>query len=162
MADPARPSAARTPARRPVASDFFFPAAAAYAAFAVPASALALTGAVAGPPGLQTPAGHAHELLFGFAFAAVAGNQLGPTPWARLAPLLGLWALGRMAFLVAPLGAAAVVADALFAALLVARVAPRLFASVKKPRNYALPLAVTALGAASIAFHVALQSGAAG
>lgn len=147
-------------ARRPAGNELFFPAAAAYAAIVLPMSVLSITGAAPWLPGLQTPAGHAHEMLFGFALAVVAGNQLGPTPWARLAPLFAVWALGRIAFLFAPLGLPAAAADVLFAGGLVWRTAPPLFASVKKPRNYALPVALTAIGASSMAFYIAQHSGA--
>lgn len=156
-----KPAAATGRASRPSGSRVFFPAAALYAAIVLPVSVLSITGVIAGLPGLRTPVGHAHEMLFGFAFAVVAGNQVGPTTWARLVPLATLWALGRVAFLFAPLGVLAAAADVLFAASLVWRVTPRQFASVKKPRNYALPLALTTIGASSIAFHIVQHVGSA-
>ncbi|HEX7043780.1 MAG TPA: NnrS family protein [Burkholderiales bacterium] len=163
MAEPARRTAApKQPrsARPPLGNQIFFPAAAAYAALVLPASVLSMTGTMS-LPGLGTPAGHAHEMLYGFALAVVAGNQLGPTPWSWLAPLFGLWGLGRIAFLLAPFGLVAALADALFAAGLVWRVVPRLYRSVKKARNYALPVALTAIGASAIAFYLAQRFGGA-
>lgn len=102
----------------------FFPAAALYAALLVP---LRLTS-------------HAHEMLFGFALAAVAGNQLGPLPRWKLALLFGAWVAARFW---PP-------ANAVFAVLLALQVLPRLLAPIRKWRNRALPLAVIALCIAAV------------
>ncbi|HEY8554725.1 MAG TPA: NnrS family protein [Burkholderiales bacterium] len=163
MAEPARRTAAPKPsrgARPPLGLQVFYPAATAYGALVLPASVLSMTG-VSSLPGLGTPAAHAHEMLYGFALAVVAGNQLGPTPWSRLAPLLALWGLGRIAFLVAPFGLVAALADVLFAAGLVWRIVPRLYRAVKKVRNYALPVVLTAIGASAIAVYPAQRLGGA-
>ena len=72
--------------RRPVAGNaVFFPLATAYATFVLPASVLALLGLTNAFPAFASPIGHAHELLFGFSLAVVAGKQLGPMPMLRLA-----------------------------------------------------------------------------
>ncbi len=77
---PSRLAALATSARRPpqraprrAADTLFFPVAAAYAALAVP---LSVHNMVVGPallPRFAGAAGHAHELLFGFALAVVTG-----------------------------------------------------------------------------------------
>ena len=54
--------------RLPFANAWFFPVAALYAAFILPISVFALLGLIPTPPGLSTPSGHAHEMLFGFAW----------------------------------------------------------------------------------------------
>ena len=54
----------------------FFPVAAAYAMLVLPASVSSMLGMTGAFPGIATPSGHAHEMLFGFALAVVAGNQL--------------------------------------------------------------------------------------
>jgi len=141
------------------ANAFFFPAAAAYAILVVPASLGAMTGTAGAFPGLASPGGHAHEMLFGFALAVVAGNQLGALTLPRLAMMVGLWAIARAAFLYAPLGVAAAAANVTFAALLAAQIAPRMLSAAKKPRNLALPLVLVAICAASIAFHVVARIG---
>jgi len=83
-------SSAKANPRRPLAGNtLFFPAAAVYAVFVLPASVLSMTGIASGLPGLDSPAGHAHEMLFGFALAVVAGNQLGALVGRRLAALAG-------------------------------------------------------------------------
>ena len=86
-------------ARQTFASLYFFPVAAAYAALALPWSVFAHFGLVEAPPGLNGPLGHAHEMLFGFAMAAVAGYVLGPQPKRWIGLILSLWLVGRLAFL---------------------------------------------------------------
>ena len=147
------------PLRRIPGSTWFFPVATAYAIVVVPASVAAMLGATAWLPGLASPAGHAHELLFGFALAVVAGNQLGPREPRTLVALLATWALARATFVAAPASAASIAANVLFPALLAWHVAPRLLASAKKWRNRALPATLVALCAIAVAatLTVALQ-----
>jgi len=140
-------------ARLIAANAVFFPTAAAYAALALPASVLSMSGALETLPGLASPAGHAHEMLFGFALAVVAGNQLGPSNPIRLAVLLALWAAARAAFDLAPLSVAALLTNGMFAALLAALLAPRLLGAAKKLRNQALPFTLLAICAADAVFH---------
>ena len=106
----------------------FFPLAASYAALALPASVFAMLGIAPSIPGLATPAGHAHEMLFGFALLVVAGHLSGPGAARARWMLLAAWALARAAFLAAPQSMWALAADAVFAAALAWRIA-RLFAS---------------------------------
>ncbi|MCC6608140.1 MAG: NnrS family protein [Burkholderiales bacterium] len=141
------------------ANGLFFPAAAAYAVLVLPASLGSMTATVGVLPGLASPSGHAHEMLFGFALAVVAGNQLGALSVPRLALLFALWAIGRMAFLFAPLGAVTVAANAAFAVLLAGQVAPRMLSAAKKLRNLALPVALVAICAASVASHLVAYAG---
>ncbi|MCC7483400.1 MAG: NnrS family protein [Burkholderiales bacterium] len=138
----------------------FFPAAAAYGMLVLPAFVLSLLGYVPAPPGLATPAGHAHEMLFGFALGVIAGNQLGPVTARHLVLLFGLWASARVAFLVAPQSIAAMATNIGFATLLVFQLAPRLAGSAKKWRNQALPIVLTAICGSAIALQVALHAGA--
>jgi uncharacterized protein involved in response to NO len=100
------------------------------------------------------PQWHAHEMLFGFALAVVAGNQLGPAAGTRVWALFGLWLLSRIAFLAFPGAVTAMVVNAAFAAGLALQVAPRLLRSAKKWRNQALPAILIALCVAAAVFHV--------
>src|SRR5512138_3797734 len=111
----------------------FYPVAAFYSAIALPFTVMA------------RPAIHAHEMLVGFALAAVAGNQLGPASTSEVLSLLLLWLAARAGSLVAAGGWIDAIANGAFAALVALRVAPRLFGAAKKWRNLALPLALTAL-----------------
>lgn len=127
----------------------FYPAAALYAAAALPASVLGMARG-------WSPLWHAHEMLFGFALAVVAGNQLGAVPAGRVLALLAVWAGARLAFLLAPASAVAAALNAAFAVLLAIHVVPRLFGAAKKLRNRALPAILAALCAAAAFWRPAL------
>ena len=104
------------------------------------------------------PLWHAHEMLFGYAFAVIAGFLLTavrawtgvPTPaGAALAAIAALWLCARvLAFFSLP---AAALADAAFALALAWGIGRPLVAS--RNRNWFFILLVLALGAASIAFQ---------
>jgi uncharacterized protein involved in response to NO len=147
------------PRRLVAGNTVFFPAATAYAIFVLPASVFAMLGLTSAFPALASAAGHAHEMLFGFALAVVAGNQLGPMAMPRLALLAGLWVIARVTFLTAPQSMTAAAANIAFAALLAAHLAPRLLGAAKKLRNQALPLVLTAICISSIAFQLAPHAG---
>ncbi len=148
-----------SPRRLVAGNAVFFPIATLYAIFILPASVFAMLGLTNAFPALTSATGHAHEMLFGFALAVVAGNQLGPMTMPRLALLVGLWTIARVTFLAAPQSAMAIVANIAFAALLAAHIAPRLFRAAKKLRNQALPLVLTAICASSITFQLASYAG---
>lgn len=141
------------------AHTIFFPAAAFYAAIAVPSWLAAMLGVGPAIPGLAFPAGHAHEMIFGFALAAVAGNQLGPTRRGLLALLVTMWAAGRVTFLACPASLAAAAANGAFAAVLAWQFVPRLTAPIRKLRNRALPATVAALCAAAVVMQATLHAG---
>jgi uncharacterized protein involved in response to NO len=137
----------------------FFPLATVYATFVLPASVFAMLGLAGTSPALASPIGHAHELLFGFSLAVVAGNQLGPMAVPRLALLVGLWVIARAMFLVAPYSAMSGAANIAFAALVAAQIAPRLFVSARKLRNHALPAVLMAICISGIAFQLSQRAG---
>lgn len=153
-----RPPELSGAASRVPAHALLFPAAAAYAAVAIPISVAAMLGKAAALPGLAFPAGHAHELVFGFAIAAVAGNQLGPTRRSVLAVLLASWLLARAIFAAAPGHVAGALANGVFCATLAWQVAPRMLGRGKKLRNRALPAAVAALCAMGVASEITLHT----
>ncbi|MBB6255112.1 NnrS family protein [Nitrospirillum iridis] len=83
----------------------FFLAAAVWAAVALGLWVALMSGAIAGPRGLDPLAWHIHEMLFGFVMAGVAGFILTAIPnWtgrpplrgAPLAGLVGLWLAARL------------------------------------------------------------------
>ena len=115
---------------------------------------------------------HIHEMLFGFAMAAIAGflltaipNWTGRPPVAGvgLALLAGLWALGRIACLLsAPLPAwCAIVVDVSFPIVLAGVVAREIVAG-RNWRNLAMIAPLVILGAASLALAQAGQCAALG
>lgn len=145
---------------RPVAGyRLFFPLAAAYAATVPALSLAAMRGGMPWLPGLATPPGHAHELLFGFGLAVVAGFLLNRVARWRLHALLGLWLAGRIGALAWPESAAGALANIAFALYLARLTAPPLLAAAKKWRNKALAPVLIALALAVIAFHAAGAAG---
>lgn len=155
--------------RLPFANAWFFPAAALHAALLLPISVLGLLDLIPALPGLATPAGHAREMLFGFALAVIAGYLLGPQPLRLTLALLACWLLARLGSLFWPGSWLASGATLLFAAGLVWKVLPRFIGAAKKWRNqsiapvvggFALLSAVTAIdldhGLARLLQHEAL------
>ncbi|MFI8691533.1 NnrS family protein [Stutzerimonas kunmingensis] len=132
-------------ARLPFANVWFFPAAALYAALILPYSVLALLGLLPALPGLATSAGHAHEMLFGFALAVIAGYLLGPQPLRFTLTLLGCWALARLSFLQWPGSWLALASAAIFATGLAWKVLPRFLGAAKKWRNQSVAPVVAGL-----------------
>ncbi|HBB99609.1 NnrS family protein [Stutzerimonas kunmingensis] len=132
-------------ARLPFANAWFFPAAALYAALILPYSVLALLGLLPALPGLATSAGHAHEILFGFALAVIAGYLLGPQRLRFTLTLLGCWALARLSFLLWPGSWLALICAAAFATGLAWKVLPRFLGAAKKWRNQSVAPVVAGL-----------------
>lgn len=142
----------------------FFLGAALWSAFAVPAWLASFSGRAALPGALPPFLWHAHEMAFGFGFAAVAGFLLTAIPnWtgrlplrgARLAALAGLWLAGRIALLlsaqIGPHAAAAI--DLAFPAALIAVVARELIAG-RNWRNLPMLAALALLLCGSLLVHL--------
>ena len=122
------------------------------------------SGAVTIPTAFSAIDWHAHEMIFGYGGAVVAGflltaipNWTGRLPVAGLplAALVGLWAAGRVAvFASAYIGrTAAAVVDAGFLVVFAALVAREVF-SGRNWRNLKVAALVVALALADVAFHV--------
>lgn len=146
-------------APRVVAETWFFPLAGLYGALVVPLFAAGWTGWMTPPPGLRTAAGHAHELLFGYALAVVCGFLLNRIEWPRLALLLGLWLTARVAFLFLPESVLSAASNIGFAAVLAMTAAPRFMKAAKKWRNRLTGPLVLALCACAAIFHGVLAAG---
>ena len=142
----------------------FFLAAALWAALAVPAWLLSYSGIAPLPAGVAPYIWHQHEMVFGFAFAAVAGFLLTAIPnWtgrlplrgAPLAALVALWLAGRVALLLsARLPAAAVAAvDLSFPLVLIAVVARELIAG-RNWRNLPMLAALGLLFTGNLLVHL--------
>jgi len=148
----------------------FFLAAGVYAAIAMVLWIGALSGywAVGGSEG---PVGwHAHEMLFGYAPAALAGFVLTAVPnWTGRLPvsgrpllvLLGLWLIGRLVE-VAPslLGdATSAILDALFLPALAFVVAREVVAG-RNRQNLRVAIGISVLAALNVAFHIVVLASA--
>jgi uncharacterized protein involved in response to NO len=106
---------------------------------------------------------HAHEMIFGFAFAVIVGflftagrNWSGqPTPAGRhLAAIATLWLAGRLLVLT-PWPLLAAVADTAFALAAALGLAVPLVAA-RNRRNYFFVALLLSLGAANLAFHLTM------
>lgn len=150
----------------PLAKGFrpFFPGAAAWAVLAVPLWLLVLLGRVAPGDYLPGPFWHAHEMLFGFTLAVVAGFLLTAIGnWTAretavgwpLAGLAALWAAGRVALLLAdhlPRGVPAAIDLAFLPLLLLACARP--VVATRNRRNYQFLWMLAGLWAANLAMHL--------
>jgi uncharacterized protein involved in response to NO len=143
----------------------FFLAGAAWAAFVAPATVAFWLGAAPAPTWLTPAWWHAHEMLFGFVAAAVAGFLTTAAPvWAdrpalrgsRLAGLFALWAAGRVAMLasgVVPAAAVAAIDGAFLPALAIA-LAHTLRGAAHR-RHHGIVAIVGALAVANALVHAA-------
>ncbi|QXL83916.1 NnrS family protein [Comamonas sp. NLF-1-9] len=133
---------------------YWFVLAALYGALVLPWSVLGQIGLLPAPAALHTGLGHAHEMLFGFALAVVAGYTLKPGTLGRSALLLLAWALARLAFLLAPASRVAFGLNGLFVTGLALLVAPT-YLRASKWSNRSVALILTGLALAALAFHLA-------
>jgi uncharacterized protein involved in response to NO len=144
----------------------FFLLAAAQAVVAVGTWLAVLRAWIPAPAWATSSQWHAHEMVFGFAVAAVAGFLLTSVPvWtrrpavvgARLAGLVALWLAARVAVFLAAPRLAALVELVFFLALAGVVTAP--IARSRSVRNAAFPVLVLALGAADAASHAGVLAG---
>lgn len=142
----------------------FFGLAALEAALAVPLWVAAMRGWLPLPPWLDPLAWHGHEMVFGFAAAAIAGFLLTAVPvWtgtpalagAWLAGLSLLWVAGRLALSLAGALPALLVAgiDGAFLVVLAGALAPALLRRDQR-RNLGVLLAVGSLAGLNLALHL--------
>ncbi len=145
----------------------FFLGSAAWAVIALSLWVLALSGVISMESAFDALAWHRHEMLFGFAGAAIAGFQLTAIPnWTGrfpvngppLAALFSLWLAGRIAVLFsgsAPILAAVV--DSSFFVVLAAAAIPEVIAA--KGRSMPTILLMLLLATASLLDHWAAAGG---
>jgi len=141
----------------------FFLLAGLWAALAVPLWLAVLSGRVALPSAFDPVTWHGHEMLFGFAQAAVAGFLLTAVPnWTGRMPIQG-WGLGALALLFvagrlavagsAEIAAAAAVVDLAFPLLLLAALAREILAG-RNWRNLPMLLALGLIALANGLTHL--------
>jgi uncharacterized protein involved in response to NO len=167
---PSRPSPTTRTALFALGFRPFFIAAPAFAATAMVGWLLCLAGVWSPGTGSFAASGwHAHEMIFGYAMAVVAGFLLTATRnWTgretpsggRLMALVGLWAAGRVAMagvLSLPSAAIALIA-LLFPVSLLAALA-RVVIGARSRRNYGILLILTLLTLLQAGWHAAQLSG---
>src|SRR5689334_3692569 len=142
----------------------FFLLAAAFAVLAVPLWLVILAGRVEPGEYLMPPYWHAHEMVFGFAVAVIAGflltavgnwTQRETATGAPLVALAVLWTAGRVAMLVAarlPHGLPAAVDVSFLPALMIVLARPLIAA--KNAKNAVMLLVLAALALANLAVHL--------
>jgi len=81
----------------------FFPAATLFALGAIPVWALEYAGFLPAVRGGGSGSWHGHEMVFGYAFAVIAGYLLTKISRRALAAVFVLWLLGRVTYLLLPL-----------------------------------------------------------
>ena len=144
----------------------FFLLAGAFAALALPVWMLTLAGVLgaAGPGYLSPMTWHAHEMLFGFSIAVVAGFLLtAVSNWTGRETLVGtpllaacaLWTLGRAAMALAPSLPRGVpaLADLAFLPML-ALVLAKPLAATGSRRNFGMVAALVVMWLANVAIHL--------
>lgn len=144
-------------AKAPFANIFWFPLAALYAALILPWSVAGQMGWWPAPSGITTPWGHAHEMLFGFALAVVAGYTSGPQPRRDAFVMIGLWLLARVAFLWWPQSVMATLFNLAFVFSLVWKSAPAFLVTAKKWRNKSVGVILVGLALSVTAYHVTVH-----
>lgn len=134
----------------------FFVGAAAFSSIAIVlwVARLALNS---GPPHLNL-AWHAHEMLFGYVLAVLAGFLTIRLSGPRLAFLFGLWLAARALLAISDptLSLAGAALDLLFIPALIALREPALWSVLKWPNGVFLPL-LAALWLANLGFHVSMH-----
>lgn len=146
------------PVRPPFANVYWFPLAAFYGALILPWSVAGQFGWWWAPPGLMSGLGHAHEMLFGFALAVVAGYVLGPRPKKTLAIMIAIWFTARITALLWPMSVMAALFNTAFIMHIVYLVAPTYLRTAKKWRNKSVPFILSGLMLSVVMFHAFLLS----
>jgi uncharacterized protein involved in response to NO len=141
----------------------FYLGAAVFAALAVPLWVVLFLGGASLPSGMPPLYWHAHEMLFGFAFAVVAGFLLTagkawtgqPTPrGAALGALAALWLAARLSAITGPYLLYALLDSALLP--IVAGVFTMLLVRARNRRNLPIGAILGLLIAANVTFHLAV------
>jgi uncharacterized protein involved in response to NO len=141
----------------------FYLLASVFAIVAISCWVVQFAGWTSSHPVVAGPLWHAHEMIFGYAFAVVAGflftavrswtNK--PTPSGRtLAFIAGLWLAGRVLMLT-PWPLYAGITDTAFAISVAAGIAVPLLRS-RNQRNYFFIVLIVALGAVNAAYYLAM------
>ena len=125
--------------------------------FVVPASVYAITSGHVWLPGIATPLGHAHELIFGYAVAVATGYLLNKVPLWWIVTLLVTWLLARFTFMTMPGTFIADVSNIIFLAGFAAAGSSRFIPVAKKWRNKMFGITVLLVGVAGLSAHQMIE-----
>jgi len=137
------------------AHTLLFPLAAGYAMLAVPISVGSMQAASPLLPGLATATGHAHEMLFGFVLAVLAGFLIARISGPALYLMAAVWLAARAAYAIDPGGVAASLLTATFAVWVAGEAAPPFLRAAKKLRNRVFGPVLLLLALTVVLFHLA-------
>lgn len=138
---------------KPFANQYWFPIAALHAALILPLTVAGQMQWLSLPAGLQTPANHGHEMIFGFAMAVVAGYILGPQTRQFAFSIIGVWLLARLSYWFAPQHIVSTVFNLGFFALLLWKVIPVFLRAAKRWSNRTVGIVVMSLAAILTVIH---------
>ena len=142
-----------------------FIAAGAFAALSIAVWVAQFAGIAHGYEAIRGPLWHAHEMVFGYAFAVIVGFLFTsvrnwterPTPTGLpLAAIVCLWVAARV-LAATPWHAPAIAFDVAFAVAAAVGIARPLFAS-RNRRNYFFVALLLGLGAVNVAFYLAIDA----
>lgn len=133
----------------------FFPVVAVYGMLVVPLSTLSLKMGIQVLPGVATPLGHAHEMLFGYVLGVATGYLLNRVPLWWVIGLATLWLLARAFYLMWPEALVTNIVNIGFAFVFSASTASRFIPRAKKWRNTAFGGVLLSLGIALAAAQLA-------
>src|SRR5690554_7460762 len=119
-------------AKPPFANLYWFPLAALYAALILPLSVGGQLGWFSVPAGLQTAWGHAHEMIFGFALAVIAGYVAGIQKKSYVFSMITLWLLARISFWLDQTNIFTTLFNLVLVGAVVCKLAPIFFSTVKE------------------------------
>jgi len=145
-------------AKPPFANLYWFPLAALYAALILPLSVGGQLGWFSVPAGLQTAWGHAHEMIFGFALAVIAGYVAGIQKKSYVFSMITLWLLARISFWLDPTNIFTTLFNLVFVGAVVWKLAPIFLRTAKKWRNKSVGFILVGLAVSAMGFHSTLQN----
>lgn len=146
--------------RKLEAHRIFFPAAALYAAITIWIWLAIRSGGIAAPALLTPGLWHAQEMIFGYAFAVIAGYLLPPQSILKLICLAGLWLIGRLIWFSGTLLPEAVlVVSASAFPLALSWLGASRFKAAKRPRNRVFAVILLCLGILATAVYLLAYMG---
>jgi len=136
---------------------YFFPMATIYGMLIIPVSVYSITSGHSLLPGIATPLGHAHELIFGYALAVMTGYLLNKVPLWWIVSLMITWIFARLTFVYMPGSLVADISNTIFFSGFALAGASRFLPGAKKWRNKMFGINILLLGIAGFGTHLVVD-----